>query len=204
MGKKRNRPTELANPKVGEGEREGIRGVRRWQVRERQQHPYHRRHLGLLRLTRARDSALHVRGCVFEDVDSAPGQRGQHHSPCVSELGSGLRILVEEQGLDGSHVRAVLEQQSVETLVDVEEAECQRLARIEVKDAVRDVPQPSPLPAHEPPTEVTSPWIDAKREHAEAVAGGREDANVRATPPPPTGADVEGRRACLVLEVPQS
>ncbi len=103
-------------------EREGVCGVGGGERGEREDDADHLRDLGFVRAAVCGDGALHAGGLVLVDLELRATAHEERDTARVAELGRGLRVLVEEEGLDARVRRRVLADDLVELLFEVREA----------------------------------------------------------------------------------
>ena len=158
---------------VRDGEREGVGGVGGRSGRERQNDADHLGYLVLVCAAVRGDRALDARRRVLEHLDARAGAHEQCDTARVPELGRGLRILVEEDGLDARLGRVMLADERVERLLEHGEASGEGTVA-ERDHAVGDVMQSCPTAFHDPPPEAPSAGIQAKNNQASLAMSSSE------------------------------
>ena len=90
---------------MGNGERERVGRIRRFDASHGQQMPDHRLHLLLARVTNANHAFLHMIGRVFRDLEPRARSSEQSHRTRLAKLEGGGWVLVHESLFDGDGVR---------------------------------------------------------------------------------------------------
>lgn len=161
---------ERGRAKVRDGECQGVRGVRRRKRVERELGPDQQRDLTLLRLTTSRDGALDASRWVLGDGDTSASQAEQHHAARVAELGSGLRVLVEEERFDRAHVGAKALDDDGELALDGGQSVGERRLGIGRDHAVRAMLNAAARARHDAPAEEACSGVDSEDDHGATVA----------------------------------
>ena len=158
---------------MGHGESESVGGVVPRHFVQGKQGANHQSYLLLARLTPTRHRALHVGRSVLCHFDPRSRECSQNDPARVTELCSGLSILVEKERLHGANVGLVSRHELGELRVDYDQSGSQRCLGIEVDDAMRQVRNPVALASDEPPAQMSSPWIDTKSQHTSVSISAR-------------------------------
>ena len=147
---------------VGDGNCEGVGGVRPRDFRPGQQARHHRMDLYFFRIAVADDGLFHQPGGVFGDRYAAASGCHQDDSPRLAKLEGRLWVLVDEHFLDRRRVGSDVGNQRLELASQVREPFRQRRGSICLQLSVGDVGKSVALCLDNAPAGRAEPRVEAE------------------------------------------
>ena len=179
---------------MGEGDGERVRRVGRGDLPQPEKNADHGRHLRLLGPPTPCHGPLHPRRGVLRDREERARTHQERYAARVPQLRSCLRVLREEDRLDGRCVGSVRPHHLDERRLDLDEPLRDHRRRVRIDDPVGHVRQTCPDLCHEAPAEVACSRIETEDDHRGYCrtslgerSAGFSPLNARPTPSPPHG-----------------
>ena len=148
--------------RVGDRDRQRIRGVRPGDPGSRKQPRDHRVDLRFLGIAHADDRFLDQPRGIFADVDASSGRCHDNHAARLAELQARLRVLVDEDFLDGGAVGTVFGDERVELIGKSRQPLRQVGTRLPGDLTVRDVREAVAFSLDEPPAGGAEPGVETE------------------------------------------